>query len=169
MSQAPFCLAPGPEAWERNNMPVAVVLLSVALMYLSAYNGAVQQTLRMLLTGKTGEEDHSREQVAIVIGMQLRRINATFVLGVAVYLVVARASAWYHGVVVVVLCAVGGALIRSILNLHPGSPKILAAVASDLERRHRTYKSVGDSIRLHAVESLLARLRSFPEYRYSLR
>jgi hypothetical protein len=71
--------------------------------------------------------------------------------------------------VVVVLCELGGLLIRSILNLHPGSPKILAAVASDLERRHEVYKSAGDSLRLHAVEDLLARLRSFPEYRYSLR
>jgi len=150
-------------------VPVAVVLLSAALMYLSAYNGAAQQTLHLLLKGKTGEEDRTRTQVAIVIGMQLRRINATFVLGIAVYLIVARASAWYHGVVVVVLCGIGGVLIRSILNLHSGSPKILAAVASDLERRHRTYQSVGDSIRLHAVDSLLARLRSFPEYRYTLR
>ncbi len=150
-------------------MPVAVVLLSVTLMYLSAYNGAVQQTLGLLLTARTGEEDHTRAQVAIILGMRLTRINATFILGVAVYLIVARASVWYHGLLVVALCELGGLLIRSILDLHPGSPKILAAVASDLERRHRTYNSVGDSIRLHAVESLLARLRSFPEYRYTLR
>jgi hypothetical protein len=150
-------------------VPVAVILLSVGLMYLSAYNGAVQKTLGLLVRGMPGEEGRSRAQVAIIVGMQLTRINATFLLGIAVYLIVARASAWYHGVVVVVLCGIGGVLIRSILNLHSGSPKILAAVASDLERRHRTYQSVGDSIRLHAVDSLLARLRSFPEYRYTLR
>jgi hypothetical protein len=150
-------------------MSVAVILLSVSLMYLSAYNGAVQQALGLLLTGKVGEEDQRRVQVAIVFGMRLTRINTTFALGLAVYLIVARASAWYHGVLVVLLCELGGLLIRSILNLHPGSPRILAAVAAELERRHESYKRAGDSLRLHAVESLLARLRSFPGYRYSLR
>jgi hypothetical protein len=78
-------------------VPLAVILLSLSFMYLSAYNGAVQQTLGLLLTGKLGEGDQSRAQVTILFGMRLTRINATFLLGVTVYLIVARASAWYHG------------------------------------------------------------------------
>lgn len=150
-------------------MAVAVILLSVGLMYLSAYNGAMQRTLGLLLTGKTGEEDQSRAQVAIIFGMQLMRINVMFLLGLAIYLIIARASAWYFGVLVLILCQVGSLLVRSILNLQPGSPKMLAAIASDLERRRELYKNGGDSLRLQAVEGLLARLRSLPGFRYGLR
>jgi hypothetical protein len=148
---------------------VAVFFLSVGLMYLSAYNGAMQRTLGLLLTEKTGGEERSRTQVAIILGMQLGRINMMFLLGLAVYLIIARASAWYYGVFVVILCGVGSLLVRSILNLQPGSPKMLAAIASDLERRRELYKNGGDSLRLQAVEELLARLRAFPGFRYSLR
>jgi hypothetical protein len=101
--------------------------------------------------------------------MQLKWINAMFLLGVAVYLIISRASTWYYGVLVVALCEAGGLLIRSILNLQPGSPKMLAAIATDLERRRRFYKAAGDSPRLQAVEDLLTRLRSLPVLRYSLR
>jgi hypothetical protein len=138
-------------------------------MYLSAYNGAVQRTMGLLLTGKTGQEDQSRAQVSIIFGMQLRRINVTFLLGLVVYLIIARASVWYYGVLIVILCEVGSLLIRSVLNLQPGSPRMLAAISSDLERRHEFYKNSGDSLRLQAVEKLLARLRSFPGFRYSPR
>jgi hypothetical protein len=148
---------------------VAVVLLSIGFMYLSAYHLAMQRTLGLLLARKTEEKDQSRTEVSIVLGMQLTRINVTFFLGVAIYLIISRASAWYYGVSVVILCGVGSLLIRSILNLQPGSPKMLAAIASDLERRRRLYMSAGDALRLHAVEELLARLRSFPGFRYSPR
>jgi len=148
---------------------VAVILLSVGLMYFSAYNGAMQRTLGLLLAGKTGEEDQSRAQVAIIFGMQLTRINVRFLLGMGVYLIIARASTWYYGVLIVILCELGSLLIRSILNLQPGSPKMLAAIASDLERRRELYKNGGDSLRLQAVEGLLARLRSLPGFRYGLR
>lgn len=150
-------------------MAVAVIFLLVGLMYLSAYNGAMQRTLGLLLTEKIGGEERSRTQVAIIFGMQLTRINVTFLLGLAVYLIIARASTWYYGVLVVILGEVGSLLIRSILNLQPGSPRMLAAIASNLERRRELYKNAGDSLRLQAVEELLARLRSFPGFRYSLR
>lgn len=150
-------------------MAVAVVLLSVGLMYCSAYNGAMQRTLDLLLAGKIGEADQSRVQGRIIFSMRLTWINGMFLLGVAVYLIIARASTWYYGVLIVILCEVGSLLIRSILNLQPGSPKILAAIASELERRRGLYKNAGDSLRLRAVEELLARLRSFPGFRYSLR
>jgi hypothetical protein len=148
---------------------VAVVLLSFGFMYLSAYHLAMQQTLRLLLARDTGREDRTRAQVAIIFGMQLRRINIIFLFGVALYLISARASTWHYGVLIVILCHVGRLLIRSILNLQPGSPKLLAAIASDLEWRRKLYMNAGDSLRLQAVEELLARLRSFPGLRYSPR
>jgi len=129
----------------------------------------MQRTLDLLLAGKIGEADQSRVQGRIIFSMRLTWINGMFLLGVAVYLIIARASTWYYGVLIVILCEVGSLLIRSILNLQPGSPKILAAIASELERRRGLYKNAGDSLRLRAVEELLARLRSFPGFRYSLR
>jgi hypothetical protein len=138
-------------------------------MYLCAYNGALQPTLRLLRAGEAEEGDQGRAQARIILSMQLKWINAMFLLGVAVYLIISRASTWYYGVLVVALCEAGGLLIRSILNLQPGSPKMLAAIATDLERRRRFYKAAGDSLRLQAVEDILARLRSLPVLRYSLR
>lgn len=150
-------------------MAVAVVLLSVGFMYLSAHYLAMQQTLRLLLARESGREDRTRSQVAIIFGMQLKGINILFLFGVALYLIIARASTWQYGVLMVILCEVGSLLIRSVLNLQPGSPRMLAAIASDLEWRRKFYKIAGDSLRLQAVEELLARLRSFPGFRYSLR
>ena len=141
-------------------MAAAVILLSVLLMYLSAYTVAMQRTLGLLLAGETDGTDRTGAQVAIILGMQLTSVNAMFLLGVALYLIIARASAWYYGVLVLALCALGGWLIRSILNLRPGSPKMVAAIASSLERRRESYKNAGDSLKLQAVEELLARLRS---------
>jgi hypothetical protein len=138
-------------------------------MYLSAYYLAMQQTLRLLLTRESGREDRTRVQVAIIFGMQLRGINILFLFGVALYLIIARASTWQYGILIVILCEVGSLLIRSILNLQPGSPRMLAAIASDLELRRKFYKIAGDSLRLQAVEELLAHLRSFPGFRYSPR
>jgi len=129
----------------------------------------MQQTLRLLLARESGREDRTRTQVAIIFGMQLKGINILFLFGVALYLIVARASTWQYGVLIVILCEVGSLLIRSVLNLQPGSPRMLAAIASDLELRRKFYKIAGDSLRLQAVEELLARLRSFPGFRYSLR
>jgi hypothetical protein len=148
---------------------VAAIALSVAFMYRCAYAFPMQRALGRLLAGETGERDRARVQVMIILRIQLTGINVVFLLGMALYLVIARASAWYYGVLIVVLCAVGASLIRSILNLQPGAPKVLTAVASELERRREAYRNAGDSLRLQAVEDLLARLRSFPDYKYCLR
>ena len=129
----------------------------------------MHRALGRLLAGETGERDRARMQVAFILRIQLTGINVVFLLGMALYLVIARASAWYYGVLIVVLSAVGASLIRSILNLQPGAPKVLTAIASELERRREAYRNAGDSLRLQAVEDLLARLRSFPDYKYCLR
>ena len=166
--QAPSSVRNLPSSGEEK-VAVAVVLLTVGFMYLSAYHLAMQRTLGLLLTGRPEREDRSRAEMAIIFGMQLTRLNATFLLGVAIYLIVARASVWYFGVLVLALCQVGSLLLQSILNLRPGSPKMLATIASDLERRRTLYMNKGDSLRLQAVEQLLSRLRAFPGFRYSLR
>lgn len=104
-------------------MAVAVIFLSIGFMYLSAYHLAMQRTLGLLLTVGTERKDRNRAQVAIIFGMQLTRLNVTFLLGVAIYLIIARASTWYCGAFVVILCGVGSMVIRSILDFQPGSPE----------------------------------------------
>jgi hypothetical protein len=146
-------------------MAVAVILLTVVLMYFTAYIVAIERTLRALGLPPAEESDtrtRSRAQSLIILGIELTRLNAAFLLGVVVYLITARASAWYYGVLIVVLCVIGSTLIGSTSSLRPGSPEMVAAIMIDLERRREWYKKAGDVVRLQAVEDLLARIRSFP-------
>ena len=146
-------------------MAVAVILLTVVLMYFTAYIVAIERTLRALGLPPAEESDtgtRSRAQSLIILGIELTRLNAAFLLGVVVYLITARASAWYYGVLIVVLCVIGSALIGSTSSLRPGSPEMVAAIMTDLERRREWYKNAGDVLRFQAVEDLLARIRSFP-------
>ncbi len=150
-------------------MSIAVVLLAVGFMFLAAYYLAVEQTLEQLLSRDSGSKERTRAQLRIVFALQLRGVNMVSLFGMTLYLLVARASAWQYGLSILMLCGAGGWLLRSILDLQPGSPKVLVTIASDLETRRKLYRAAGDSLRLQAVEELLTRLRSFPRYRYILR
>ncbi len=150
-------------------MTFAVTVLATGFMFFAAYYLAVEQTLKQLLSRDGGSKERTRTQLRIVFAMQLRGINMVFFFGMALYLMIARASTWQYGVLILLLCGAGGWLLRSILDLRPGSPKILVMIASDLETRRRFYSRIGDSLRLQAVEELLTRLRSFPGYQYILR
>ena len=147
-------------------MAVVLILLALVLMYFTAYTVAIERTLRALGLPPAEQSDtgtRTRVQSLIIIGMELTRLNAAFLLGMLVYLITARASAWYYGVLIVVLCVIGSALIGSASSLRPGSPEMVAAIMTYLERRREWYKNAGDVLRLQAVEDLLARIRSFPK------
>lgn len=146
-------------------MTVAVILLCVLLMYFSAYTVAVQRTIRTLGLFDRGESDRSNSthsQCVILLGMCLTKLNAAFLLGLAVYLITSRASTWYYGVAIVALCWVGSLFIGSVPHLRPGSAQIIAILVAELERRREWYRSARDAARLQAVEELLARIRSIP-------
>jgi hypothetical protein len=146
-------------------MPVAVILLSVVLMFFMAFASAVQRTIRALdlrrsETSETSAE--ARAHTVILLGVYLRWLNVTFLPAVAVYLLTARASAWYYGVTLVALCWIGGLLMGGTARLKPDSAQMVALLVADLERRRAWYRAAHNIAYLSAVEGLLRRLRSVP-------
>ncbi len=146
-------------------MPILVVLLSFILMIFMALASAVQRTIRTLgLHRSRGSEipGEARAQTLILLRFYLRWLNATFLLGMAVYLVTSRASAWYNGVAIVALCWIGSLLIGGMPRLRPGSAEMVALLVADLERRRAWYRAAHNAIYLSAAEDLLIRVRSIP-------
>ena len=143
-------------------MAAVVILLCVVLMYFIAYTSAVQRTLHALGLFHPQDAGSTVDSSPrfIVLGMYLARLNAAFLLGMSVYLIISRTSIWYNGVAVVILCWVGSLLIRSIPWLHLGSGDMVAVLIADLERRRNWYRNTRDAVRLQAAEELLTRLRS---------
>ncbi|HSB70559.1 MAG TPA: hypothetical protein VLT62_14635 [Candidatus Methylomirabilis sp.] len=144
-------------------MAVAVILLSVLLMFFMALTSAAQRTIRALGLFQPPESEvpvDARAQTMILLGIYLRRLNPTFLLAMGVYLIISRASTWYSGLAVVILCWIGSLLIGTTPFLRPGSFQVVALLVADLERRRAWYRNAGNPARLHAVEDLLVRLRS---------
>jgi hypothetical protein len=144
-------------------MPVAVILLSVVLMFFMALASAVQRTIRALdlrrsETSETPAE--ARAEVVILLGVYLRWLNVAFLLAIAVYLISARASAWYYGVTLVALCWIGSLLMGAMTRLQPDSAQMVALLVADLERRRAWYRAAHNTAYLSAVEDLLSRVRS---------
>jgi hypothetical protein len=146
-------------------MPVVVILLSVVLMLFMALASAVRRTIRALGPRRSrGPEmpGEAREQTLILLGVYLRWLNATFLLGMAVYLITARASAWHYGVALVALCWIGSLLMGGMARLQPGSAEIVALLIADLKRRREWYRALHNTTRLHAIDDLLTRMQSGP-------
>lgn len=66
--------------------------------------------------------------------------------------------AWYHGIWVVLACFVGSYILRVILRLHPGSPRLVASIARDMARRHQAFLDSGDNLRAEAMGQLIDKL-----------
>jgi hypothetical protein len=145
-------------------VPLAVVLLSLVLMYSMARTAAFQRTVRAL--GLMQDAPHgarpsvSSQRTLILLSMYLRRVNAMFLLGMALYLLTARASAWYYGTAVLALCCLGSALITPAPWLRLGANEMTSALVAELERRRERYRMVRDAGRLETVEDLLRCIRS---------
>jgi hypothetical protein len=147
-------------------MPVAVILLSVVLMFFMALASAVQRTIRALGLRRTGRSEtpaDARAQTVILLGIYLRWLNAAFLLAVAVYLIAARASTWYFGVALVTLCWIGSLLMATMTRLRPDGAEMATFVIADLERRRAWYRAAQNAAYLRAVEELLTRVRSAPK------
>jgi hypothetical protein len=99
-------------------------------------------------------------QAMILLGIYVTRLNSAFLVGILVYLVTARASAWYYGTAIVVLCWIGSFLVGSADFLRLGSPEMIRLLIAELERRRVRYARGLDATRLHAVDELLLRIRS---------
>ena len=144
-------------------MAVVVACLSMVLIYCMARTIAVQRTIRTLdLFRRETSEDPAgtRAQAVVLLGIYLTRLNSAFLVGILVYLLTSRASAWYYGSGVVVLCWIGSLLMGSADVLRPGSPEMVRLLVAELERRRAWYARLHDAARLHAVDELLVRIRS---------
>jgi len=147
-------------------MAIAVTLLSVTLMFFMAFASAVQRTIRALGLLNPGTQEGpsgiSSQRVLIVLGMYLKPLNAAFLLALAVYLITARASAWYYGAAIVVLCWIGSLVLGTSPFLRPASSQLVGLLTADLERRREWYRNTHNAAHLSAVEELLGRIRSSP-------
>ncbi|HTX53993.1 MAG TPA: hypothetical protein VMD08_11310 [Candidatus Baltobacteraceae bacterium] len=146
-------------------MAVAVILLTILFMGFTAYTLAVQRTMQALELYRPEVADEPaeiRSKQLILFHIYLRKLNAAFVLGIAVYLVTSRASTWYHGVGLLLLSCLGSFLIASAHRLRPGSAEMIAALVAELQRQREWYRMSRNTARLRAAETLLLRLRSIP-------
>ena len=144
-------------------MAVVVACLSMVLIYCMARTIAVQRTIRTLdLFRREKSEDPAgtRTQTVVLLGIYLTRLNSAFLVGIVVYFLTSRASAWYYGAGVVVLCWIGSLLMGSADVLRPGSTEMFNLLVAELERRRVWYARLQDAARLHAVDELLLRIRS---------
>ncbi len=144
-------------------MAVIVACLSMVLIYCMARTIAVQRTIHTLdLFRRETSEDPAgtRAQAVILLGIYLTRLNLAFLVGMVVYLLTSRASAWYYGTGVVVLCWTGSLLMGSAPFLHSGSTEMIRLLVAELECRRARYARLHDATRLHAVDELLLRIRS---------
>ena len=128
-----------------------------------AYTVAVQRTVRTLDLFRPGQADEAAEtraQQLILFHIYLMKVNSAFVLGIAVYFITARASTWYSGVTILLLCCVGSMLVASARWLRPGSTEMIAVLVAELKRQREWYWISRNAARLHAAETLLLRLQS---------
>jgi hypothetical protein len=144
-------------------MAVVVILLSILFMCFTAVTVGVQRTMQALdlFRPETADEPaESRSKQLILFQIYLRKLNAAFVLGIAVYLVTSRASTWYHGVGIILLSCLGSFLIATTHRLRPGSSEMIAVLVVELQRRREWYRMSRNIARLHAAEMLLLRVQS---------
>jgi len=144
-------------------MAVAVILLAVVLMFFMAFASAVQRTIRVLRLRRPRESEmpaDARAETVILLGVYVRWVNVAFLLAIVVYLLTARASAWYYGVAVVALCWIGSLLMGATTRLRPDSAELVALLVADLERQRDRYRAARNTAYLSAVEDLLRRVRS---------
>ena len=144
-------------------MAVVVACLSMVLIYCMARTIAIQRTIHTfdLFRRETSKDPAgNRARAMILLGIYVTRLNSAFLVGILVYLVTARASAWYYGTAIVVLCWIGSFLVGSADFLRLGSPEMIRLLIAELERRRVRYARGLDATRLHAVDELLLRIRS---------
>lgn len=145
-------------------MPAVVILLSMILMYSMARTVAFRRTvctLGLLRREERGDSSETAPQAPrILVDMLLRRLNVAFLLGVAVYLFSARASAWYYGTALLALCWIGSLMLASAPWLRLGTAEVTTELIAELERRRDLYRTVHDTSRLRTVEVLLRRIRA---------
>lgn len=142
-------------------MVFLILLLSLITALLIAYTMAMQKTthsIGRLLINKAADEPGVGVQDAITPRSQTTRNLLMFVLILVVFGLTTYQYAWYHGIWVVLICFFGSSLLGVILGLRPGSTRLVASVAKDMERRRQAYLNFNDTLRAEAIGALIGKL-----------
>jgi hypothetical protein len=138
-----------------------ILLLSLITALLIAYTMAMQKTthsIGRLLMNKAVGERGSGVQDAITPKSQTMRNVLMFILILLVFALTTYRYAWYHGVWVVIACFFGSPLLSIIFSLRPGSPRLVASIAKDMERRRQAYQKTNDTLRAEVIGELISKL-----------
>lgn len=114
--------------------------------------------LGRLLVSKSVEDPGSGVQDSITPKSQTVRNIALFALLVTVFGLTTYAYAWYHGLWVLVASFLVSYILTPIIGIKAGSPRLVAAIASDMKRRHQNFLNAGDTLQAQAIGELINRL-----------
>ena len=140
-------------------MASALGILAFTFMCFAGYTLALERLFHRLLKDSSSKDDLATQQhhrqAAILLRMVIGKLNLAFFLGMIVYMVARRAADWRYGLLLILLCGVGGILLATTW-LPPN--RLIAVLITELERRESS-RNGDDPAQLQAVESLLVRLR----------
>jgi hypothetical protein len=142
-------------------MFIVILLLSLILAFLIAYTMNMQGTtlaLGRLLVSKSVQDAGTGVQDAITPKSQTVRNIGLLALLVIVFGLTTYAYAWYHGLWVLVASFLASYILTPIIGIKAGSPRLVAAIASDMKRRHQNFLSASDTVQAQAIEELIDRL-----------
>jgi hypothetical protein len=125
------------------------------------YIWALQRMFHILMEAAAREPNQTTQrpgEAAVLLRIYIGKLNLAFVIGMIVYGIAKQAADWHSGLVLLLLCGVGG-LIVATTWLQPRSQRMVVLMTAELERLRRFYRVVGNASRVRAVEGLLARLR----------
>ena len=142
-------------------MALVLGVLSLTFVGFFGYTWALQRMFHILMEEAAREPNQTTQrpgEAAVLLRIYIGKLNLAFVLGIIVYEIAKQAADWHSGLVLLLLCGVGG-LIVATTWLQPRSQRMVVLMTAELERLQRSYRVVGNASRVRAVESLLVRVR----------
>jgi hypothetical protein len=143
-----------------------ILILSLITAFLIAYTMAMQKTthsIGRLFMNKAAEVPGAGVQDAITPKSQTMRNLLMFILILVVFALTAYQYAWYHGVWVVLVCFFGSPLLSIIFGLRPGSPRLVASIAKDMEKRRQAYLNSNDTLLAEVISVLISKLNQLSQ------
>ena len=142
-------------------MLYVILFLSPITALLIAYTMSMQKTthaIGRLLMNKSADEPGAGVQDAITPKSQTVRNLLMFMLILIVFTLTTYHYAWYHALWVVIVCFFGSPLLSIIFGLHPGSPRLVASIAKNMEKRRQAYLNSNNTLRAEVIGELISKL-----------
>jgi hypothetical protein len=139
-------------------MAIALGILALTFMGFAGYTMALQWVFHVLMEhGPARDAVTARREAAVMLRIYIGKLNLAFALGMVAYFIASRHADSQLGVLLVVLCTVGGRLFAGTW-LQPDTPHMMAGLAAALERQRRFYHWLGKATQEQTVRGLLVRL-----------